>query len=78
MGSVGLDTEFVSPGGGGAMNDGRVSELSPLLERLRGDEFDLVAVGRALIADTVWPAKVASGRGDEIRAFRWQMLDELS
>ncbi len=78
VGSVGLDTEFASQGGGGAMNAGNVSDLSVLLERLRADEFDLVAIGRALIADPEWPHKVQRGRTQELRAFDRQMLEALA
>lgn len=79
VGGVGLDTEFTSEGKVD-MNDGHVSsvsDLSNLLERLDSGEFDLVAVGRALIADAEWADKVRVGRLSEIRSFRKQQLAEL-
>ncbi|MEK3878132.1 hypothetical protein [Paenibacillus sp. FSL M7-0420] len=43
--------------------------IDRLLERLEKGEFDLVAVGRALISDPAWPAKVQTGKTDEIIPF---------
>ena len=77
VGSVGLDTEFVSQGAGGGMNSGNVADLDALLERLARDEFDLVAIGRALIGDPEWPHKVRDGKTGEIRAFQREMLQQL-
>ena len=44
---------------------------------LGGDEFDLVAVGRALIADPEWPTKIKQGREDEIAHFTPEALQTL-
>src|SRR5690606_20881087 len=55
VGSVGLDADFVS------MFDGRgasPASLENLIARLEREEFDLVAVGRALLTDASWAAKV--------------------
>lgn len=38
-----------------------VADFTPLLDRFAGGEFDLVAVGRALIGDPAWAAKVRAG-----------------
>lgn len=59
VGSVGLaGSDFI-----GAFNGegAAVSDLGELERRLHRQEFDLVAVGRALIADPDWPAKVQRG-----------------
>lgn len=48
-----------------------------LLERLARDEFDLVAVGRALLSDPHWLETIAEGRGDQLRAFDIRKLDQL-
>jgi 2,4-dienoyl-CoA reductase-like NADH-dependent reductase (Old Yellow Enzyme family) len=37
--------------------------LAPLIERFARDEFDLVAVGRALIGDAGWARKLRQGEG---------------
>ena len=44
--------------------------LARLLERLDRQEFDLVAIGRALLADPEWPRKLQSGRTEAIEVFR--------
>ncbi|GAA4545883.1 NADH:flavin oxidoreductase [Amycolatopsis samaneae] len=66
VGSVGLDTEFTaSMAGAGAARTG----IDALLDRMEADEFDMVAVGRSLLADPAWAAKILSGREEEITAF---------
>lgn len=44
-------------------------EIHPLVRRMRAAEFDLVSVGRALLADAAWGSKVRSGRENEIAPF---------
>ena len=63
VGSVGLETEFIETFGSkqGAPSL-RLDELLGMFER--GD-FDLIAVGRALLADPSWVAKLQQGRFDE-------------
>ncbi|WP_326523558.1 NADH:flavin oxidoreductase [Sphingomonas sp.] len=65
VGSVGLDQEFlVSRTGVGTTNDrSRFDLLDAMLAR---DEIDLVAVGRALIADPAWGRKARQGRFDAV------------
>jgi 2,4-dienoyl-CoA reductase-like NADH-dependent reductase (Old Yellow Enzyme family) len=43
--------------------------LAPLVDLLTRGEFDLVALGRAVLADPYWGAKVADGRLAEIRPY---------
>lgn len=67
VGSVGLDTEFTKlfqegVGAGTANLDG-------LLERLDRGEFDLVAIGRALLNDPTWADKIRAGRLKELVPF---------
>ena len=40
-----------------------------VIARLEKDEFDLVAVGRALLADPHWVEKIREGRADELKDF---------
>jgi 2,4-dienoyl-CoA reductase-like NADH-dependent reductase (Old Yellow Enzyme family) len=66
VGSVGLDQEFVSAFVGvGAQTRG----LEDLLARFDRGEFDLIAVGRALLQDPAWVEKIRTGRHDEIKPF---------
>ena len=74
VGSVGLDQEFHTAFAG--VNAG-LRGLDDLVARLRTGEFDLVAVGRALLQDPAWVVKVRDGRGDEIRAFDAASLKTL-
>jgi 2,4-dienoyl-CoA reductase-like NADH-dependent reductase (Old Yellow Enzyme family) len=53
-------------------------DLEPLAKRLARGEFDLVAVGRALLADPHWLEKVRNGRFDELCLFDKTALDTLS
>ncbi|MEQ8749965.1 MAG: hypothetical protein RIC52_09330, partial [Amphiplicatus sp.] len=45
------------------------ASLDGLVERMERDEFDLIAVGRALLKDPDWASKVRDGRMDELEAF---------
>ncbi|MBZ6111022.1 NADH:flavin oxidoreductase [Streptomyces olivaceus] len=75
VGSVGLDGEF----GAAFRGEGaEVSSLDNLLDRLERDEFDLVAVGRALLQDPRWAEKVLAGRFDELAAYDAASLKTLS
>ncbi|MET9255737.1 NADH:flavin oxidoreductase [Streptomyces sp. NPDC048182] len=75
VGSVGLDGDFTSSfAGEGAPAAG----LDDLLDRMERDEFDLVAVGRALLQDPQWAEKVLAGRFGELAAFDAASLTTLS
>lgn len=67
VGSVGLDTEFIRffAEGQGAQN----VSIDGLIERLEREEFDLVAVGRALLVDPAWVEKIRNGRVEELVPF---------
>lgn len=54
------------------------SSLDEAVRRLGAGEFDLVAVGRALIADPSWPSKVRSRRFDAIQAYSKTSLLSLN
>ncbi len=78
VGSIGLDgsefTSFLS-------NTDEIAQpasLEGLLTRFEAEEFDLVAVGRALLVDPEWAAKVRDGRQDEILPFSRNALGSLS
>jgi 2,4-dienoyl-CoA reductase-like NADH-dependent reductase (Old Yellow Enzyme family) len=75
VGSVGLDTDFLTAFRGRSAQPTGIEEL---LRRLEADEFDLVAVGRALLADPQWPAKIREGRLDEIVPFTRECLARLT
>ncbi|HYG27045.1 MAG TPA: NADH:flavin oxidoreductase [Caulobacteraceae bacterium] len=58
--------------------DAGVASLAPALDILARGEADLIAVGRALIADPEWPAKVREGRQAEIRPLTPADLEHLT
>lgn len=74
VGSVGLDGDFFSAFQG---NSSEVTGIDRLLDRMERDEFDMVAVGRALIADPEWAAKTIDGRTGDITPFGAEMLKTL-
>jgi 2,4-dienoyl-CoA reductase-like NADH-dependent reductase (Old Yellow Enzyme family) len=63
VGSVGLTTEFTGAFRGEGSAAGKLDET---IERLDRGEFDLVAVGRALLQDPEWVQKVQAGRHEEL------------
>ena len=76
VGSVGLDGEFLQF----MVNTDKVAQtanIDGLLERLEADEFDLVAVGRALLVDPQWADKVREGRFEDIAPFSRDALKTL-
>jgi 2,4-dienoyl-CoA reductase-like NADH-dependent reductase (Old Yellow Enzyme family) len=75
VGSVGLDGEFLK---GFAGEGAPVKGIDDLLDRLERDEFDMVAVGRALLQDPEWAAKVLAGRFEELKPFDAAALRTLS
>lgn len=78
VGSVGLSGEFIADLRGRAETDRlEMTSLDGLLERLARGEFDLIAVGRMLIADPAWARKVREGRFDELIPFSRDLLDTL-
>ncbi|MEN2506045.1 NADH:flavin oxidoreductase [Stutzerimonas stutzeri] len=77
VGSVGLDGEFLQF----MVKTDKVAQpanIEGLLERLNKQEFDLVAVGRALICDPDWALKVREGRMQDILPFSREALKTLA
>lgn len=74
VGSVGLSGEFLAAFGGESSHN---TKLDGLIERMERDEFDLIAVGRALITDADWVAKVRDGEAATLRGFDAAALREL-
>ncbi|MFJ3232291.1 NADH:flavin oxidoreductase [Streptomyces sp. NPDC086787] len=75
VGSVGLDGEFLSSFAGEGAGLGSIDNL---LDRMEADEFDMVAVGRALLQDPEWAAKVLGDRFSELKAFDAAALKKLT
>ncbi|QOV37526.1 NADH:flavin oxidoreductase [Streptomyces ferrugineus] len=75
VGSVGLDGEFL---GAFAGQGSGIKGIDDLLDRLEAEEFDFVAVGRALLQDPEWAAKVLQGRLGELASYDAASLKSLS
>jgi 2,4-dienoyl-CoA reductase-like NADH-dependent reductase (Old Yellow Enzyme family) len=77
VGSVGLaDDDFVEQLLGKSKG-ASVGTLDELVRRMNDGEFDLVAVGRALLTDPQWPIKVREGRLNELKPFEKSHLASL-
>ncbi|WP_448662626.1 NADH:flavin oxidoreductase [Sphingomonas sp. CJ20] len=74
VGSVGLSGEFIAAFGGEASTSVGIDQL---VERMERDEFDMIAVGRALISDPNWAAKVRAGDAAGLKGFDASALATL-
>lgn len=75
VGSVGLSGDFIPAifKGESAMH----VSLDTLLNALERGDFDLVAVGRALLSDPYWAEKIKDNRISELRGFCKEDLGQL-
>ncbi|WP_322101879.1 NADH:flavin oxidoreductase [Paraburkholderia sp. J41] len=74
VGSVGLSGDFLGAFGGESSTS---AGLDRLVERMERDEFDLIAVGRALLTDAQWANKVRAGDAAGLKGFEPTALAEL-
>jgi 2,4-dienoyl-CoA reductase-like NADH-dependent reductase (Old Yellow Enzyme family) len=75
VGSVGLSGDFLAAFQGESSTP---SQLDELLRRFDRGDFDLVAVGRALLADAGWAQKIHEGYSSELIGFSKEALATLS
>jgi 2,4-dienoyl-CoA reductase-like NADH-dependent reductase (Old Yellow Enzyme family) len=75
VGSIGLSGDFLAAFQGETSTP---SSLEELLRRFDRGDFDLVAVGRALLADAGWARKIREGRSSELVGFNKEALASLS
>ena len=75
VGSVGLSGDFIN-----VFRDDTATPTSidGLIRRMERGEFDLVAVGRALISDPGWVEKVRAGQRSDMKPFKTASLAEFS
>ena len=76
VGSVGLDGDFIDEDTK-SFRDSQPTNLDGLLERLNADEFDMVAVGRALIANPNWSDLIKNGLFEDIKPYTKDLLVRL-
>ena len=75
VGSVGLSGDFLAAFQG---EPSKPRSLDELLRRFDRGDFDLVAVGRPLLADAGWSRKIHEGRSSELTNFSKEALVTLS
>lgn len=73
VGSIGLHSDFFAEDSTQKTDD----NINELLERMDREEFDLVAVGRALLSDPAWPLKVQNGAIEDIIPFTPEVTKSL-
>jgi len=76
VGSIGLDADFIS--GEGGFGDAEPTGVDKLAERINNDEFDLAAVGRAILVDPDWVNKIKDNNISAIKPFTKKALMSLS
>ena len=74
VGSVGLSGDFIAAYGG---EGSKPASLDDLVRRLERGDFDLVAVGRAILQDPQWAVKVREGRTDDLLDFERSAMATL-
>lgn len=74
VGSVGLSGEFLAAFGGEKSSP---VGLDALTRRMEAGEFDLIAVGRAILGDPQWVTKIQTGDTADLRSFDPASLAEL-
>ncbi|MEP6806485.1 MAG: NADH:flavin oxidoreductase [Flavobacterium sp.] len=74
VGSVGLSGDFFGAFAGESSQPTSLEELNRRFDR--GD-FDLVAVGRPLLSDPNWVAKIKAGKTDQLKGFSKEALGAL-
>ena len=69
VGSIGLDSV--------SFERADAAPLNELLERLEREEFDLVAVGRAMLSEPEWSSKMRAGHTNAIEPFTGAAIENL-
>lgn len=74
VGSVGLNEDFFGAFAGKGANTRSIDDL---IERIDKGEFDLVAVGRALLQDPNWANKIRHDKLDELEEYSGESIATL-
>tara|TARA_R110000851_G_scaffold76968_1_gene169383 strand:- start:229 stop:753 length:525 start_codon:yes stop_codon:yes gene_type:complete len=77
VGSVGLTEDFISGTFASKQEAVEKAGIDELVERMNNHEFELIAVGRALLQDPEWLIKVKEGRLNEVESFAKKSLAKL-
>ena len=76
VGSVGLDSDFITTFR--ERKNSGAAGIERLIEMIARGEADLVAVGRALLGDSTWAAKIREERYQDLRPFEVEALSVLA
>jgi len=74
VGSVGLNGDFLNAFAGQGTEK---TDLTELIRRLDNEEFDLVAVGRAILQDPEWVKKIKDGNTEALLDFSAESMGVL-
>jgi 2,4-dienoyl-CoA reductase-like NADH-dependent reductase (Old Yellow Enzyme family) len=66
---VGLDSDFID-----MTAPAKPSNIQKVIDDINEGKYDLVAVGRALLADHEWALKMEEGRLDDIKPYNEDTL----
>ncbi|NWG45687.1 MAG: NADH:flavin oxidoreductase [Alphaproteobacteria bacterium] len=77
VGSIGLEKDFITTYGADSHAGTSLARLEELARRLEAGEFDLAAVGRALLMNPDWPKLIRAGRFDDVVPFDREKLAAL-
>lgn len=75
VGGVGLSTDFAQEKQGAIPS--KKIDLNPLIEKIENNEFDFIAIGRALLGDPYWVLKLHQGQLNDIRSYKKEDLNRL-
>jgi len=75
VGSVGLELDFLQTFG--AKQDDGAIRFDQLMEMFDRGDFDLVAIGRVLLADPDWLNKIRDGRLEELKPYSAEAMKTL-
>ncbi|BFM05615.1 NADH:flavin oxidoreductase [Halioxenophilus aromaticivorans] len=77
VGSVGLSDEFLPESANAGFKEASPVNFDELVERMENNEFDLVALGRSVIANPDWPKLVQAGKFDQLKPYEKRYLESL-
>jgi 2,4-dienoyl-CoA reductase-like NADH-dependent reductase (Old Yellow Enzyme family) len=69
VGSIGLDCDLLASLGDGQTANCNLGSLDQLIERFERGDFDLIGVGRSMIAEPDWPQFVRKGELTKLKPF---------
>ncbi|NNM14995.1 MAG: NADH:flavin oxidoreductase, partial [Gammaproteobacteria bacterium] len=77
VGSIGLSNDFISERKGETFKNGEVTDIDNLIQRMNNHEFELAAVGRALISNPDWAEKIRTRDNADIKPYNAEDLKQL-